>query len=66
MYLMKETDKIKVIKQVAMARVVGLNPVTINKIFNRKQKCSKLVAYCITKFLDDDKEIEEFFEKVED
>lgn len=66
MYLMKETDKIKVIKQVAMAKVVGLNPVTINKIFNRKQKCSKLVAYCITKFLDDDKEIEEFFEKVED
>ena len=63
---MKETDKIKVIKQVAMAKVVGLNPVTINKIFNRKQKCSKLVAYCITKFLDDDKEIEEFFEKVED
>ena len=49
-----------------MAKVVGLNPVTINKIFNRKQKCSKLVAYCITKFLDDDKEIEEFFEKVED
>ena len=66
MYLMKETDKIKVIKQVAMAKVVGLNPVTINKIFNRKQKCSKLVAYCITKFLDDDKEIEEFFERVED
>lgn len=63
---MKETDKIKVIKQVAMAKVVGLNPVTINKIFNRKQKCSKLVAYCITKFLDDDKEIEEFFERVED
>lgn len=63
---MKETDKIKIIKQVAMAKVVGLNPVTINKIFNRKQKCSKLVAYCITKFLDDDKEIEEFFERVED
>ena len=65
MYLMKDNDMIKVINQSAMARVVGLTPATINRIFNQKQMCSKLVAYCITKFLDHEKNIEDLFIKID-
>lgn len=64
MYLMKDNEMIKVINQSAMARVIGLTPATINRIFNRKQTCSKLVAYCITKFLDYNKNIEDLFIKI--
>lgn len=65
MYLMKKTNLTKVIKQSAMARQIGLDPATVNRIFNQRQQCSKLVAYCITKFLDSDKEIEDLFIRVE-
>lgn len=64
MYLMKDNPITKVIKQKAMGELVGLNTATINRIFNQKQQCSKVVAYCITKFLDKDKEILDFFIKV--
>lgn len=65
MYLMKKTNLTKVIKQSAMAKEIGLDPATVNRIFNQKQTCSKLVAYCITKFLDREKEISDLFIKID-
>lgn len=62
---MKETNLTKIIKQTAMAKEIGLDVATVNRIFNQKQKCSKLVAYCITKFLDKDKEVEDLFIKID-
>lgn len=65
MYLMKKYDLMKGIKQSYSAEIIGLDRATLNRILNKKQKCSKLVAYCITKFLDENKEIDDFFIKVD-
>ena len=57
---MKDNQLTKVIKQKAMGEIIGINASTISRIFSQKQNCSKLVAYCITKFIDKDKEITDF------
>ena len=44
---------------------IGLHPDTLRKVVNGTQSCSKLVAYCITKYINSNAEIEDFFEKVE-
>ena len=58
-------DVINVYNQSALAREVGITIETINRIFKRKQKCSKMVAYCIAKTINKNAEIEDYFEKVE-
>lgn len=63
MYYFKK-DVINVYNQRAIARQVGITPETINRIFNRKQGCSKMVAYCISKAIYHESEIEDFFEYV--
>ena len=47
-----------------MAEVIGLHADTVRRTINGKQNCTKLVAYCITKFLNQDAEIEDYFERV--
>jgi len=44
-----------------LAEFIGLAPDTLRRVINGKQDCSKLVAYCITKTLDSDAEIEDYF-----
>lgn len=57
--LLQKTNKVKVAKE------IGLHPDTLRKVLNGKIVCSKLVAYCITKYINNDAEIENYFERVE-
>ena len=61
MWKFKDKEVAKTYNKVQMAKVVGLNPDTLRRVINGKQECSKLVAYCITKFLNSEAEIEEYF-----
>lgn len=60
-YFKTEIDNI--FNQSAIARKVGITVETINRIFNRKQACSKMTAYCIVKTINENAEIEDYFEK---
>ena len=60
-YFKTEIDNI--FNQSAIARKVGITVETINRIFNRKQGCSKMTAYCIVKTINENAEIEDYFEK---
>lgn len=46
-----------------MAEKIGLAPDTVRRVIKGTQVCSKQVAYCITKFLNSEAEIEDYFEK---
>lgn len=63
MYLFKENMNIK-INQTKASEVIGLVQPTLSKILNRKVACRKTTAYCITKYLDENAEIEQYFERV--
>ena len=63
MYTFKDKNVAKMFNKTQMAKVIGLNPDTLRRVINGKQECSKLVAYCITKCLDDESEIEDYFVK---
>lgn len=63
MYMIKEGFN-KKIGQTKMAEVIGVTQPTLSNIFNRKVACRKVVAYCITKYIDEEAEIEDFFERV--
>ena len=64
MYIFKDKNVAKMFNKTQMAKVIGLNPDTLRRVINGKQECSKLVAYCITKFLNSEAEIEDYFERV--
>lgn len=50
--------------QKEVAEKIGIAPETLSRILNKKQKCSKLIAYCITKLNDENAEILDYFEYV--
>ena len=64
MYRLKDTNKIAIINQSELARVVGINNATLNRIFNKKQNCSKIIAYAIVKTINENAEIEDYFELI--
>lgn len=63
MWTFKNKEMAKTYNKVQMANVIGLSPDTVRRVINGKQECSKLVAYCITKFLNSESEIEDYFDK---
>ena len=63
MYIFKEGIEIK-IRQVDACKVIGLSQPAMSNILKRKVACRKVVAYCITKYIDNDAEIEDYFDKV--
>lgn len=63
MYKFKEIE-IKVNKTEA-SKVIGISRVYLTDILNRRVTCTKVVAYCITKYLNQDAEIEDYFERKE-
>ena len=65
MYRIKEEFTIKVNKTAA-SEIIGISRPYLTDILNGKQKCSKIVAYCITKFINPEWEIEELFNREED
>ena len=63
MWTFKDKEVAKTYNKEQMANVIGLSPDTVRRVINGKQECSKLVAYCITKFLNYEAEIEDYFIK---
>ena len=59
------TEKFVTIKQVAIARIVGISEQTMCRIINKKQGCSKRTAYCIVKAIHPEAEIDEYFTRKE-
>lgn len=63
MWKFKDKNVASLYNKQVMSGVIGIHPDTLRKVINGKQYCSKLVAYAITKFLDSDAEINDYFIK---
>lgn len=63
MYMFKENMKVK-INQTIASEVIGLSQPTLSNILNRKVACRKVVAFCIAKYIDENAEINDYFELV--
>ena len=46
------------------SKEIGLALPTLSKILNKKVACRKTTAYCITKYIDADAEINDYFKRV--
>ena len=62
MYLFRD-DVVYKINQTKASRIIGITQPTLSNILNRKKLCRKVVAYCITKFINQNAEIEDYFVK---
>lgn len=62
MYIFKTEIPIK-IKQIEACKIIGLAQPTLSKILNGKVACRKVVAFSITKYIDETAEINDFFYK---
>lgn len=63
MYILKENVDVK-INQTIASGVIGLSQPTLSNILNRKVACRKVTAFCIVKYIDENAEIEDYFERV--
>lgn len=63
MYKLKDGLDIK-INQTKAGEVIGLTQPTLSNILNRKVACRKVTAYCITKYIDENANIEDYFDRV--
>lgn len=63
MYTFKQDVNYK-INQTVASEVIGITQPCLSNILNGKVACRKVVAFCITKYLDDNAEIEDYFERV--
>lgn len=64
MYIYRDDVSCK-INQTKAGEVIGLTQPTLSNILNRKVACRKVVAYCITKYIDENAEIEDYFTRKE-
>ena len=62
MYIFRTDIPIKV-KQIEACKIIGLTQRTLSKILNGKVACRKVVAFSITKYIDETAEINDFFYK---
>ena len=60
MYRFRSDIEVRINKTKA-SEIIGIDRSYLTQITNRKTKCSKVVAYCITKYLDKDAEILDYF-----
>lgn len=65
MYIFKENVQVK-INQTIASEIIGLTQPTLSNIINRKVACRKVTAYSITKYIDENAEIEDYFDRVGD
>jgi hypothetical protein len=65
MYILNEVakSKLKYMKYSDVARTIGINAETLSEMVRKDRPCLKLPAYAITKFLDSEKEISDFFDR---
>lgn len=52
----------KILKDIA--EKVGITRVYLSYIIHNKYNCKKAIAYCITKAIDENKEIDYFFDEI--
>lgn len=67
MYIMKEKEAKRIkkdFKVLYLAKEVGISPAYVSLILNCKKSCPKRTAFCITKVINKDAEIENFFERI--
>lgn len=64
MYIFKN-DKRITIRQTEASKVIGVSRPTLCNILNGKVACSKVMAYAITKYFDENAEIDEYFVRKE-
>ena len=64
MYMLKDGLYFK-FNQSEASKIIGITQPTMNNIMNRKVACRKVLAVCITKYINETAEIEDYFEKVE-
>ena len=57
-------DKLRVYFLELFLIIIFLFALFASNILNRKVSCRKVVAFCIVKYLDDNDEIEDYFEKM--
>ena len=62
MYIFRKDVDYK-INQTIASEVIGITQPTLSNILNGKVACRKVVAYCITKYLNENAEIEDYFTK---
>ena len=62
MYILREDKDIK-INQTQASEIIGLAQPTLSNILNRKVACRKVVAFSITKYIDENAEIDDYFDK---
>lgn len=62
MYQFKDI-KVK-INQTIASEVIGITQPNLSKILNGKVACRKVTAYCITKYIDENAEIEDYFIRI--
>ena len=60
MYRFRSDIEVRINKTKA-SEIIGIDRSYLTQITNRKTKCSKVVAYCITKYLDQNAEILDYF-----
>lgn len=64
MYYFKETEKARALSGrtiTYVANKIGVTAPFLTSVLNGKRHCSKLTAYCITKCLCQESEIEDYF-----
>lgn len=57
-------DKNMIKRKGKASEIIGIAQQTLSKILNKRVACKKTTAYCITKYIDENAEIFDFFEKV--
>lgn len=60
MYIFKTDNNVKMNQTIA-SEVIGLAQPTLSNILNGKVACRKVVAFSITKYIDENAEIEDYF-----
>ena len=63
MYKFRQDLNFKIKHQEIAAKEIGITQPTLSNIINGKVACRKVVAYCITKYIDINAEIEDYFIK---
>ena len=59
MYILK--NEMKIGNETKASKIIGIDIATLSRILHKKQKCSKILAYCITKYIDRNAEITDYF-----
>ena len=53
------------INKTKASKIIGISRVYLTDILNQRKSCTKVIAYCITKYLNQEAEIEDYFIRIE-